>query len=347
MKAIILVGGQGTRLRPLTDHVPKNVVPLCNVPFLTYPLEQLKRAGVRDVVFSVGYMPGAIRRIYGDGRRWGVRIRYAVESKPLGTAGAIKNAERYVAGHPVFVLNGDILSDMDLRRLASFHRRNRALATLGLTRVPDPSAYGLVLLGRQGRVQRFLEKPGPAETVTNVINAGIYLFEPAVLARIPEGSAYSSERSLFPGLLSEGRRLFGFVWDGYWQDIGTPRKYLTSHWDVLSGRFPVLAPGLRRDRRGVHWGRGVRVGRDVVVQGPAVVGHGCVLEEGAQVLPYTVLGDRCRVQRRAVLSKCLLWGGASTGEETNLSEVVLGTRCRLGDRSRVMPGSVLADFTRG
>jgi NDP-sugar pyrophosphorylase family protein len=346
MKAIILVGGQGTRLRPLTDHVPKNVVPLCNVPFLTYPIEQLKKAGVKDVVFSVGYKPEAIRRIYQDGRRWGVRIHYAIEKKPLGTAGAIKNAERFVTGHPVFVLNGDILSDLDLARLRAFHRKSRAVATLGLTRVEDPSAYGLVLLDRKGRVQKFQEKPAQEEMVTNVINAGIYLFEPEVFRYIPAGLPYSAERALFPNLLGVGAPLYGYVGQGYWQDIGTPRKYLTSHWDVLAGRFKVYAK-LRKAREGVYWGRGVRCGRDVVVRGPAIVGDGCVLEDGARIQPFTVLGNRCRVGRGSTLSKCLLWEGADTGDEANLSEVILGTRCRLGDRSRVMPGSVLADFTRG
>jgi len=346
MKAIILVGGQGTRLRPLTDHVPKNVVPLCNAPFLTYQIDQLKKAGVRDIVFSVGYKPQAIRRIYGDGRRLGVRIRYAVESKPLGTAGAIKNAERFVAGHPVFVMNGDILSDLDLSRLRAFHRKNHAVATLGLTRVEDPSAYGLVLLDRQGRVQKFLEKPAPGEVVTDVINAGIYLFEPEVFRHIPAKAAFSAERALFPNLLGAQAPLYGFVWKGYWQDIGTPQKYLSSHWDILSGRFPVLL-GLRKGRDLVYWGRRVRRGKDVVVIGPSIVGNGCVLEDGARVGPFAVLGDGCRVGCKTIISRSLLWEGADTGDEALLSEVILGRKCRLGDRSRLMPGSILADFTRG
>ncbi len=345
MKAIILVGGQGTRLRPLTDRIPKNVVPLCNVPFLAYPISRLKKAGVKEIVFSVGYKPEVIRGIFRDGRKWGVPIRYAVETEPLGTAGAVKNAERFVKGHPCFVLNGDILTDIDLKAQAAFHRKNRALATLGLVRVPDPSAYGLVVLDRKGRVDRFIEKPSQEETVTDTINAGVYLFEPEVFDAIPAGQNYSTERALFPGLLNAGKPLFGFVWEGYWQDIGTPRKYLSSQWDVLSGRFPVLGK-YRKDRQGVHWGRNVKRAKGAVVNGPVIVGNGCILEEGARILPYTVLGDGCRVGKGAVLSKCLLWPGADLGVNTTLSEVILGSECRLGNATRLEPGSVVVDSKR-
>lgn len=340
MKAIILVGGQGTRLRPLTDRVPKNVVPLCNVPFLAYPLDRLKRAGVREVVFSVGYKPEVIRGIFRDGRKWGVRIRYAVETEPLGTAGAVKNAERFVKGHPCYVLNGDILTDVDLRALRSFHLKSRAIASLSLVRVPDPSAYGLVVCDRRGRVEKFLEKPSQEERVADTINAGIYLFEPEVFDAIPAGTAYSTERALFPGLLEAGKTLAGFVWDGYWQDIGTPPKYLSSHWDVLSGRLPVLAR-LKKDRQGVWWGRRVRVGKGARVEGPSLVGDGCILEEGACVKPFTVLGNGCRVGSGSTLSKCLLWEGADCGNGTHLHEVILGAGCRLGDATQLSPGSVL------
>src|ERR1700679_3714287 len=158
MKAIILVGGQGTRLRPLTDHIPKNIVPLCGAPFLHYPIAQLKKARIREITFSVGYKPQAIRQIYGDGRKLGVKISYAIEKEPLGTAGAIKNAEKYVKGHPVVVLNGDILTDLPLAKMIDFHRKKKSTATLGLVKVEDPTAYGLVLLNAQSAVTRFLEK---------------------------------------------------------------------------------------------------------------------------------------------------------------------------------------------
>src|SRR5581483_7575344 len=224
MKAIILVGGQGTRMRPLTDHLPKNIVPLCGTPFLTYQFEYLKKVGIKEIVLSLGYRPDDIQKVYGDGRKLKVKIHYVVEKEPLGTAGAIKNAEKFVKGHSIIVLNGDILTDIPLKKMIASHRKNKNIATLGLFRVEDPTAYGLVLLDAKGQITRFLEKPTADEAVTDTINAGVYVFEPEVFGYIPPGQNYSAERGLFPGLLGAKERFGGFVWNGYWQDIGTPRK---------------------------------------------------------------------------------------------------------------------------
>lgn len=342
MKAVILVGGFGTRLRPLTNRLPKNIVPFCGVPFLTYQLAMLKKAGVRDITFSLGYHPDQIRRVFGTGRRHGVRLHYVVESAPLGTAGAIKNAERFVHGSPVVVLNGDILTDLDVARMAEFHRTHKSIATLGLVAVKDPSAYGLVLTTPGGKVVRFIEKPTPEETVTDTINGGVYLFEPEVFDYIPPAAPYSAERALFPHLLKMKAPFFGYVWKGYWQDIGTPEKYLTSQWDVLAGAFPVLAPA-RKGPDGVWKGKGVRVASGAKVLGPSLLMDGCVVEEGAEVLPYSVLGPKCRVGKGSVVSKSVLWESVRIGEDVKLDKIVAGRGCLIGDRSRLMPGSVLSD----
>ncbi|HET9870871.1 MAG TPA: NDP-sugar synthase [bacterium] len=342
MKAIILVGGQGTRLRPLTDHLPKNIVPLCGAPFLHYPLRQLKKAGIREVAFSVGYKSQAIRKVYGDGRKLGMRFHYALEKEPLGTGGAIKNAERFVKGHPVVVLNGDILTDLPLSKMIAFHRKKRSAATLGLVRVEDPTAYGLVLLDRQKRVTRFLEKPTAKEAVTDTINAGVYLFEPQVFGFLPAGIQYSAERGLFPDLLASRTPFFGYVWDGYWPDIGTPRKYLTTHWDILKGAFTPPAPF--RKKGGVHWGKGVKLGQGARVMGPAMLGDGCVLGAGARVGPLTVLGRGCRIGEGAVVEKSVLWDGASVGPGVRVKECLLGRRARVV--SPPEPGLVLGDSVR-
>jgi NDP-sugar pyrophosphorylase family protein len=342
MKAIILVGGQGTRMRPLTDHLPKNIVPLCGVPFLTYQIEYLKKAGIKEIVFSLGYRPADIRKIYGDGRRLKVKIHYALEKEPLGTAGAIKNAEKFVKGHPVVVLNGDILTDIPLKKMIADHRNNKNIATLGLFRVEDPTAYGLVLLDTKGQITKFLEKPAPNEVVTDTINAGVYVFQPEVFGYIPIGQNYSSERGLFPALLAAKERFGGYVWKGYWQDIGTPRKYLTTHWDVLGGAFPVLAP-FKNKRNKVYIGKGVKIGKGVVLKGPALLEDGCVIEDGVEILPYAVLGKKCVIGKRSVVSKSVLWDGVKVGREVKLKEVVLGRRCRVPDHFRMEPGSVLGD----
>ncbi|HVM32473.1 MAG TPA: NDP-sugar synthase [bacterium] len=342
MKAIILVGGQGTRLRPLTDHIPKNIVPLCGAPFLHYPIAQLKKAGVREIAFSVGYKPGAIRKVYGDGRRLGVRIHYALEKEPLGTGGAIKNAERFVKGSAVVVLNGDILTDLPLAKMIAFHRNKKSRATLGLVRVEDPTAYGLVLLDKQGRVTRFLEKPTRQQAVTDTINAGVYLFEPSVFDLIPPKTPYSAERGLFPALLESKAPFHGYVWDGYWQDIGTPRKYLTTHWDILQGAFP-LPVGFRKKGK-AYFGRGVKLAEGAKILGPAILGAGCVLEKGARVGPFSVLGAGCRVGEKARISKSVLWDGVKVGPSVELDEAILGQKAR-ADHSPEK-GIVLGDLGR-
>jgi NDP-sugar pyrophosphorylase family protein len=341
MKAIILVGGQGTRMRPLTDRIPKNIVPLCGTPFLTYQFEFLKKAGITEVVLSIGYLPREIKKVYGDGSKLGMRLHYAVESEPLGTAGAVKNAEKYVKGSPVAVLNGDILTDLPLKGMIAFHRKSKNLATLGLVRVPDPTLYGLVLLDGESRVTRFLEKPTEDEAVTDTINAGVYLFEPGVFDHIPAGVNYSSERALFPGLLAAKAAFGGFVWKGYWQDIGTPHKYLTTNWDVLKGAFPVHGSYRRKGK--VFLGKGVKIAKGAKVTGPAIFGDGCEVKERAQVLPFTVLGKKCVIGLGAKVGKSVLWDGVRVGEGSVLMEAVLGKGSKVREGSKPPVGTVLGD----
>jgi NDP-sugar pyrophosphorylase family protein len=283
--------------------------------------------------------------VYGDGRRHGIRLHYVVEKSPLGTAGAMKNAEKWVKGHTTVVLNGDILTNLDLSAMIVFHRRLKSVATLGLVAVEDPSPFGLVLLDSRNRVTKFLEKPTPEEAVADTINGGVYIFEPEVFDAIPAGVPYSAERALFPQLLKMQTPFHGFVQKCYWQDIGTPEKYLTSQWDVLKGAF-VIPLKLKKGPRGSFLGKGVKVARGAVVLGPSLLMDGCVLEEGAEVQPLTVLGPKCRIGRNAVVSKSVLWEGVQVGEGVHLEQVMAGRRCRIGASSRVPPGSVLGDGTK-
>ncbi len=342
MKAVIIVGGQGTRMRPLTDHLPKNIAPLCGVPFLTYPIEFLKKAGISDIVFSIGYRSDDIQRTYRDGKRLGVRIRYALEDTPLGTAGAVKNAEKFVKGSPVVVMNGDILTDIPLKKMIAFHRMAKNIASIGLVRVPDPTPYGLVLIDKKGRIFKFIEKPSKEEAVTNTINSGIYIFEPEVFSFIPDGIPYSSEHALFPGLLEAKKSFGGYVWNGYWQDIGTPRKYLTTHWDVLKGTFPVFAK-LKRKPGKLYVGKKVKIGKNVTLKGPAILEDGCVLQDKAKVLPYAVLGKNCVIGEGSSIEKSVFWDGVQIGNQVQLKEVVLGRRCKIHDGAEVPLDLVLGD----
>src|SRR3984893_6022195 len=247
--AVILAGGQGTRLRPLTNSRPKPVVPLLNIPFLAYQLTLLRRHGVRHVVLSCSYLVDEIRRAMGDGSQWDVTLEYAVETEPLGTAGGVRNAADLVSGL-VVVLNGDILTDADLSRMLHFHPEGGSRATIFLTRVEDTSPYGLVELAGDGRVRRFIEKPSPADRTTDTINAGIYVLDAALLERIPAGRVASMEREFFPGVLADAVPCFGWISDCYWIDIGSPAKYRQAHLDLLAGRVETdLAParaGVRR-----------------------------------------------------------------------------------------------------
>ena len=240
MIALILIGGAGTRLRPFTCDYPKPLLPVLNRPFLEYQFDVLKRHGVRDIVLCTAYKPGLFHRMLGDGRSRGLRLRWVHEDRPLGTGGAVKNAQSRIK-ETTLVLNGDILHTLDVSAFLRFHRRVRADLSIALTRVKDPTLYGLVETDPSGRVRRFLEKPSWDEIVTNAINAGAYLFEPSVVARIPPGVNYSLERSLFPHMLEDGARLFGYVSRGYWMDIGTVEKYLQVHIDILGGaaRLPL------------------------------------------------------------------------------------------------------------
>lgn len=345
MKAIILVGGEGTRLRPLTLNRLKSTVPMANRPFLEYQFALLKRHGVRKIALSVCHKPGEVRRVFGDGRRFGLTLRYAVERTPLGTAGAIKNAEPLVAGRePVAVLNGDELSDWDFTRMAASHRRQQALITLGLTWVADPSAYGLVQFNRQGRITRFVEKPSLDEGGSHWVNSGLYIFSPEAFAFIRRAKPSSAERELFPLLLAAGERLWAFPSRNYWKDIGTAAKYLQAHNDLLEGRLPLLPAG-RPWRRApkVLAGPACRIHRGAVLQGPCLLGAGCRVDLEAKVGELAVLGAQVRVGRAAQVERSVIWDRTVIGEGARLSGCVLGAGCRIGRFAVLEPGTVLGD----
>src|SRR3569832_1351827 len=284
MKAAILIGGQGTRLRPFTMESPKPLLPVLNRPFLEYQFSVLRRHGVREAVLCTSYRAEDFRRAFGSGRRIGLKLSYVRESIPLGTGGALKNAEKHLQGGTALILNGDVLNAFDIGAFLRFHRARRAEISIALTRVKDPTLYGLVLTDEKGYVRRFLEKPSWDEVETNTINAGAYLFEPEVFAHLPAGKIYSLERGLFPERLAQGAKLGGWVTPGYWIDIGTVNKYLQVHLDIMEGRTPFkpgagvrplkTADGARvmadaktsvapfaRFAGAINQGRGVKVGR--------------------------------------------------------------------------------------
>jgi mannose-1-phosphate guanylyltransferase len=342
IQAVILAGGMGTRLRPLTLHRPKPVVPLVNVPFLQHQLALLGAHGVTDVILSVSHMPDVIRSTMGDGGAAGVRLRYVVEAEPLGTAGGVRNAADLVEGR-VVVLNGDILTDVDLRAMLDAHEARGAKASIYLTPVENPTAYGLVELAADGRVRRFLEKPGWDEVTTNTINAGVYVLERELLDLIPKGQAYSMEREFFPMLLERHVPFLGHVPRAYWLDIGTAAKYLQAHQDLLDRlvQSPASPPG-RRVQEG--WlDPTADLHSTVRLRAPVVIGAGCRLEADVVVGPGAVLGPGCRLGAGSQVEGAVLWDAVEVGAGARLHGSLVGRGCRVGAHAELGPGSVLGD----
>jgi NDP-sugar pyrophosphorylase family protein len=344
MKAILLAGGKGTRLRPLTLHTPKPIVPIFNRPFLYYQLDLLRQVPeIDEVILSLNYQPRRIEEIFGDGTNAGIRLRYVVEPVPLGTAGAVKYAERYF-DESVVVFNGDVLTAVDLAAVIRRHRETQARATIVLTPVENPAAYGLVETDADGNVARFLEKPSPAEITTPNINAGIYVLERETLDRIPRDTVWSIERSYFPSLVERGERFVAFVYDGYWIDIGTPAKYLQVHRDIMDGRFET--PPFSDGGAGRAWiSPAARVEDGALVDGPAFVDDEVVVKPGARVRPYAVLGRRCHVEEDATIDGAIVWADTRVGRDATVRDAIVGRNCHLGRAATVSAGVVLGDKT--
>ena len=291
------------------------------------------------MVLSCSYMVEEVRRVLADGSAYGVKLTYAVETEPLGTAGGVRNAVDLVGGL-VLVLNGDILTDADLSAMLRFHEDRRAAATIDLFPVPDPTPYGLVELGEAGRVLRFVEKPDPSQVTTNTINAGIYLLERELLGRIPEGRMVSIEREFFPGLLADRIPFYGWVGRHYWLDIGSPAKYRQAQLDLMAGKLSTgvpLVPGTD----------GRRIAEDVALEptarvaGPCVIGAGSRLDAECHVGPAAVLGERCVVGRGARVTGAVLWDHVSVGDGAILRDCIIASRARVGGSARIGPGAVI------
>lgn len=304
MKAVILIGGRGTRLRPFTMDTPKPLLPVVNRPFLLYQLDLLRRHGIRQVVLCTSYKSGEFRALLGR------RVEYVHEKTPLGTGGALRNALDKL-GDTTLVLNGDVFHDLDVTAFLRSHRRNKADLSIALTRVKDPTLYGVVETDPGGRIRRFVEKPSWDELESNTINAGAYLFERPMIERIPPGTIFSLERSLFPQLLTENKRLFGYVSGGYWIDIGTVDKYLQVHLDLLKAGKPVI-------------GRGTKIGKWARLEGRVCLGRGVTVGKGA------------------ALEDCVVLDGAVIGSGARLERCVIGPRCRIGAEAQLGPGVAVA-----
>lgn len=336
MQALILAGGEGTRLRPLTSTIPKPVVPLVGRPFISYMLEWLREHGVEDVILGCGFMADRVRDVLGDGSGLGIRLRYLEEPRPLGTGGALKFAEDLL-DERFFMLNGDVLTDLDLTAQLEAHERTGARATLALVPVDDPSAYGLVRTDPEGAVTEFVEKPGPEHTDTNLINAGAYILERGVLDGMPPaGTNVSIERDVFPTLV--GRGLFGYEASGYWLDIGTPARYLQGTYDILEGKVATEV-GRRLRGSGLVLVEGATVDGRVVA--PVVVAPGCSVAPRALVGDRSVLGEGVTIGEGARVESSVLLRGVSVGAGTRIRASIIGPDVQIGDHCQIEGGVML------
>ncbi len=345
MQALILAGGEGTRLRPLTSTMPKPVVPLVGQPFISHMLEWLRRHGVDEAILSCGFMAEGIRSVLGDGSALGIALHYVEEPQPLGTGGALKFAEELLQER-FFMLNGDVLTDIDLSAQLRQHERTGARATLALVPVEDPSAFGLVRCGADMAVSEFVEKPRPDEIDTNLINAGAYIVERDVLADMPPaGTRLSIERDVFPALVQRG--LFGYEASGYWLDIGTPQRYLQATFDILEGDVSTEVGARLREAGGTLCeGQAGRV--DGTVHAPALLGEGCVVSTGAILGGRTVLGHGVTVHSGAHIESSVLLDGCEVGKGTRISSAIVGPGVSIGEHCRLEGGVMLGqDVTVG
>ncbi|HET9343076.1 MAG TPA: NDP-sugar synthase [Candidatus Eremiobacteraceae bacterium] len=342
MQAVILVGGEGTRLRPLTYALPKPMVPILGRPFIGWIIERLRRAGVDDIILSCCYLPDVIEAHFGDGSDFGVKLHYVMEDTPLGTAGAIRNAFDLIHGS-IFVCNGDILTGLDLSKLLESHTRNNAIATIHTRAVEDPSAFGVVETDETGRVKRFVEKPKPGETDARDINAGTYLLDREAIEAIPEGKTVSIERETFPLLIETTHRVYAVSTNDYWIDVGRPETYMQAHRDILDGKFerPLgveIRPGV--------WSADGSVLDCATLQGPAYIGAGAKIARGAKIGPYSVVYDDVKIADGATVGNCIVWPGCVVEENATVRGAILGLEVVVDAGASVPAGSVIGKGER-
>ncbi len=342
MQALILAGGEGARLRPLTIHTPKPIVPLANRPFLFYQLALLKQAGIKDIMLSLSYQPNKIESVFGDGEDLGLQVRYVVEASPRGTAGAYKYSQERL-NETTIVCNGDILTDINVAEIIAYHREKKATATIALATVENPGAYGLVEVESDGRARHFIEKPKPEEITCNTINAGIYILEPRVLDYIPSGEKFSFEYQLFPALLEAGEQIYGYTWRGYWIDIGAPQRYLQANKDLINGRlksFDVIRSALKLSEADAE---------TIRIDARSVIDPSCTLKSGVEII-NSVLGPNCVIEERARIENSVLLAGARVGKAAEINDSVTGKSCLIGRNAKVTKATLgdkssLTDYT--
>jgi mannose-1-phosphate guanylyltransferase / phosphomannomutase len=341
MKAVVMAGGEGTRLRPLTSNQPKPMVPIVGKPCIEHILELSRRYGIEDVIVTVAFLPQAIRSYFGDGEALGMNVEYSVEESPLGTAGSVRLASGRL-DDTFLVISGDALCDFDLSKVIDFHREKGAAVTIALKSVENPLEFGIVVTDSEGRVERFLEKPSWSQVFSDTINTGVYVLEPEVLKHVPDDRPYDFSKELFPLLLEMGRPVYGFVAEGYWQDIGNLAQYRQANFDALDGRVELEVPGVKL--RGNVWlGEGVEIDDFDRIEGPAYVGNYCRISADATVGPYSVLGTGVTLRDRARTVSSVIDAGTHIGRSVLIENAIIGRSCDIRSHVRIHEDVAIGD----
>lgn len=340
MKAMILAAGVGSRLDPLTRTVPKPLVPIVNRPVMEYLVELLKKHGFDEIMVNLHYLGSVIEDYFGDGSKWGVKIHWSREEKLWGDAGSVKRCEEFFKDETFLVIGGDDLTDMDLTKLVKTHREKKALSTIALSLVDDPSEYGIVLTNEDGRITRFLEKPKGEVIFSNTANTGVYVFEPDVFELIPRGAFYLFGRQLFPFLLEQHLPVYGHLTAAYWKDVGNLKIYQETHKDVLAGRVDTKLP-LREMRKFVWVGEDVEIDDTAEIGYPVAIGSDVRILAGAKVLENTVIGSGCAVEEGATVRDSILWDGAVVMRNTHIERCVVGRDCHVKTNAAIFDGIIV------
>ncbi|MBF0409846.1 MAG: mannose-1-phosphate guanyltransferase [Candidatus Riflebacteria bacterium] len=344
MKAVIMAGGFGTRLRPITCNIPKPMVPVANVPMMEHIVNLLKKYDLKKICSILYFQPEIITKYFGDGSDFGIEMSYVMATADYGTAGSVKNAEENLKGEPFIIISGDVLTDFDLSQAIEYHKQKKAMATIVLTRVTNPLEYGVVITSEDGSIVRFLEKPSWGEVFSDTINTGIYILEPEIFNHIPPQTEFDFSKNLFPLMLKEKLPLFGYIADGYWKDIGDLSEYRLAHQAILEGTVQISIPGGRLNTigRDVWLGANSKVGSKVKFKGGVIIGANCQIEDGVE-LQNCIIGDGCIIKAGSRIVESILWEGIYVGQRARMEEVIISNSCQIKDGAIIEKGVVISE----
>lgn len=338
---MVLAAGAGTRLQPLTFLAPKPMVPVANRPVLEYTIENLRRHGITEVVLNLHSYPEKIKEHFGDGSAWGMKIQYSYEPELLGTAGGVKKVEAFLNQGTFLVMSGDGLTNVDLTKLIAFHRKSKSIATMGLKAVDSRFDYGVTVAGKNGKIQRFIEKPLWSDVFTNQVNTGVYVFEPAVFDYIPKGKSFDFGKNVWPALLRSRKPIYAYPLKEYWCDIGNLHEYRKAHQDLLAGRVGMSFAD-KPLRPGIWVGEGTIIEQGVKLDAPCLIGKNCRITAGSHLGPDVVIGDGTHIGRNARIRKSILWNEVRLGDDVQLEGSILGSCAQVTDKLAHYNAEILA-----